>query len=78
MRIHNYMNINVITFRFRAWRINVNNLNMKQIVEVKGIAIIVIIIIVVNCVRMRNTLSFIVRPMEMSVEASTFTPRNRA
>ena len=34
-----------------------------KLLEVKGIAIIVIIIIVVNLVRMRNTLSLIVRPM---------------
>ena len=33
MRINNYMNINMIRFRVGAWRINVNNLNMKQIVR---------------------------------------------
>ena len=27
------MNINMIRFRVGAWRINVNNLNMKQIVR---------------------------------------------
>ena len=32
MRINHYMNINMIRFRVGAWRINVNNLNMKQIV----------------------------------------------
>ena len=34
MKINNYMNINnyMIRFRVGAWRINVNNLNMKQIV----------------------------------------------
>ena len=33
MRITNYMNVNMIRFRVGAWRINVNNLNMKQIVR---------------------------------------------
>ena len=33
MRINNYMNINMIRFMVGAWRINVNNLNMKQIVR---------------------------------------------
>ena len=32
-RINNYMNINMIIFRVGAWRINVNNLNMKQMVR---------------------------------------------
>ena len=33
MRINNYMNVNMIRFRVGAWRINVNNLSMKQIVR---------------------------------------------
>ena len=33
MRINNYMNVNMIRFRVGAWRINVNNLNMKHIVR---------------------------------------------
>ena len=33
MRINHDMNINMIRFRVGAWRINVNNLNMKHIVR---------------------------------------------
>ena len=61
--INNYMNINMIRFRVGAWRTNVNNLNMKRIVRSERHCDYCIHDHCGNFVRMRNTLSFIVRPM---------------
>ena len=63
MRINNYMNINMIRFRVGAWRINVNNLNMKQIVRSERHCDYCINNNYGKYVRMWSTLSFIVRPM---------------
>ena len=63
MRINNCMNVNMIGFRVGAWRINVYNLNMKQIVRSERHCDYCINN---NCGKFcedEDTSSFIVRPM---------------